>query len=198
MLYNDCFEGKMIIVTAPSGAGKTTLVRHLMSELKNVGFSVSVTTRAQRDYEVEGKDYYFKSAEEFEQLINDKAFAEWEEVYPNRFYGTLKSEIDRIWAQGKHIIFDIDVKGATNLKELYRDTCLAIFIRPPSLETLAKRLKKRNTETDATFNKRISKAKYELSYESRFDTVLINDDLDVAKTEIEFIVKQFIKQEEEE
>ena len=193
------FVGKMVIFTAPSGAGKTTIVRHLLKRYKRqLGFSTSATTRVMRDHETEGKDYYFLSVEEFKQKVKDNEFVEWEEVYPNQYYGTLKSEVERIWSEGKHIVFDIEVKGATNIKDMYCDKCLAVFIKPPSLNVLVKRLKDRKSESESSLNKRIARMKKELSYESAFDTVLINNLLAVACKEAEIIIETFLNISEEE
>ena len=193
------FKGKMVIFTAPSGAGKTTIVRHLLKRYKNqLGFSTSATTRDRRDHEVDGKDYYFLSLEKFRQKISDGAFVEYEEVYRDQFYGTLKSEIERIWSLGKHIIFDIEVKGATNIKSIYGDECLAVFIKPPSFSILVERLKNRKSETQSSLSKRISRMKKELSYESSFDEVLVNDLLTVACKEAEIMIESFLNVSEEE
>lgn len=183
----------MLIVTAPSGAGKTTIVNHLLKKFGSLAFSVSVTTRKKRHYETHGKDYYFITTEEFRQLIREDAFVEWEEVYQGQFYGTLKTEVERLWKNNKNIIFDIDVKGARNIKSLYPDNSLAIFIKPPSLEALVSRLHHRETETEESFQKRIKKASEELSYEQYFDVVLINDDLEKALQEAEKIVGTYLK-----
>ena len=193
------FKGKMVIFTAPSGAGKTTIVRHLTKRYKNqLGFSTSATTRDKRDHEVDGEDYYFLSLEKFRQKISDGAFAEYEEVYRDQFYGTLKSEIKRIWSLGKHIIFDIEVKGATNIKSIYGDECLAVFIKPPTFSILVERLKNRKSETQSSLSKRISRMKKELSYESSFDEVLVNDLLTVACKEAEIMIESFLNVSEEE
>lgn len=193
------FKGKMVIFTAPSGAGKTTIVRHLLDRYKNqLGFSTSATTRAKRDHEVDGKDYYFLSESEFRSRIKNGEFVEWEEVYTGQLYGTLKSEVDRIWQEGKHILFDIEVHGATNIKDMYCDDCLAVFIKPPSLLTLVERLKNRKSESQASLNKRIARMKKELSYESAFDRVLVNDLLSVACKEAEIIIENFLQITEEE
>ncbi|MEJ6697514.1 MAG: guanylate kinase [Saprospiraceae bacterium] len=193
------FKGKMVIFTAPSGAGKTTIVRHLLKRYKNqLGFSTSATTRDKRNREVDGKDYYYLSLEKFRQKISDGAFAEYEEVYRDQFYGTLKSEIERIWSLGKHIIFDIEVKGATNIKSIYGNECLAVFIKPPSFSILVERLKNRKSETQSSLSKRISRMKKELSYESSFDEVLVNDLLTVACKEAEIMIESFLNVSEEE
>ena len=182
---------KLIAVTAPSGAGKTTIVRHLLSTYDNLDFSVSATTREKRKKEVSGKDYYFIGLEKFKHKIEEGAFIEWEEVYENQFYGTLKSEVDRLWALDKDIIFDIDVKGAVNIKKMYPES-LCIFVKPPSFEILAQRLKDRNTETAKSLAKRIARVKKEMTYENKFDVVLVNDVLDVALKEAESIVENFV------
>ncbi len=186
------FEGRTIIFTAPSGAGKTTLVRHLLSEYDFLDFSVSATTRAKRDYEVEGKDYYFLTVEEFESKIKADKFVEFEEVYEGQFYGTLKSEVERIWSNNKHVVFDIDVKGATSIKSIYGDNCLAVFVRPPSLAILIERLTARDTETQASLAKRVERVTREMTYENSFDIVLVNDLLEVAKKEAEYLTENFI------
>ena len=185
-------KGRMLIFTAPSGAGKTTIVRYLLSKYDFLDFSVSATTRAKRDHEVDGKDYYFISAEEFERKKENGEFIEWEEVYEGQYYGTLKSEVDRIWASGKHVVFDIDVNGATDIKNIYGDVCLAVFIRPPSLEILIERLKNRKTESAQSLAKRIKRVKREMTFETKFDLVLVNDLLEVAKKEAELITENFI------
>ncbi len=182
---------KLIAVTAPSGAGKTTIVRHLLSTYDNLDFSVSATTRPMRKKEVNGKDYYFIGIEKFKHKIEEGEFIEWEEVYENQFYGTLKSEVERLWALDKDIIFDIDVKGAVNIKKIY-PASLCIFIKPPSLEVLEKRLKNRKTETAKSFAKRIARVKKEMKYENKFDVVLVNDVLEVALKEAESIIENFV------
>ena len=186
------FEGKLIVVTAPSGAGKTTIVKHLLKTYDFFDFSVSATTRSKRKNEKEGKDYYFITPEEFKTLIKQRAFLEYEEVYEDQFYGTLKSEVDRIWATGKHIIFDIDVKGAVNLKKIYKDRCHTIFIKPPSLKVIIDRLTNRGTESDASLKKRIRRIKRELKYEPKFDHVLVNDVLDTALKEAEILIETLL------
>ncbi len=182
----------MLIVTAPSGAGKTTIVRHLLKTFDNLSFSVSATTRPPRAGEIDGKDYYFLTIRKFKNRIKKEAFAEWEEVYPDKFYGTLKSEIEKKWRKKKNVVFDIEVKGATNLKKLYGDRALAIFIKPPSLEELIRRLENRDTENKKSLAERIARAKEELTYENNFDKVLINDQLAVALKEAEQMVLDFI------
>ena len=152
---------KLIVFTAPSGAGKTTIVRHLINSIPNLAFSVSATTRYQRPNEVHGKDYYFLSPEDFRQKIKNDEFVEWEEVYQDQYYGTLKSEVHRLWDLDQHIIFDIDVQGALNVKKAYPEKTLTVFVKAPSLEALMNRLQNRNTETAAQLQKRMDKAKYE-------------------------------------
>lgn len=185
-------EGKLLIFAAPSGSGKTTIVNHLLSQFKELSFSISATTRDQRPGEIHGKNYYFLSIEGFKAKIKEQAFAEYEEVYKNQFYGTLKTELERIWAEGKHIIFDIDVKGALALKELYADNALTVFVKPPDIQTLVDRLRGRNTEDAESFKKRIQKAKKELSYEGEFELVLHNNDLQTALNEAETITSSFL------
>lgn len=182
----------MIIVTAPSGAGKTTIVRHLINTFDNLSFSVSATTRSPRNGEVDGTDYYFLTLRKFKNRIKKDAFAEWEEVYPDKFYGTLKKEIEKKWRDKKNIIFDIEVKGATNLKKLYGDRALAIFIKPPSLDELIRRLENRQTEDRRSLDERIARAKEELTYEDKFDCVLVNDQLAVAIETAEKMVADFL------
>ena len=185
-------QGKLIIFTAPSGAGKTTIVRHLIEHFDELAFSVSATNRERRPKEKHGRDYYFISTEEFEEKVRNDEFMEWEEVYDGQYYGTLKSEIERIWALDKTIIFDIEVKGATNIKAAYPDNSLAVFIKPPSSEILFKRLRGRKTESAKSLKKRIARAAKELKYENKFDVVLVNDILEVSLAEAEQIVRKFI------
>ncbi len=183
---------KLIIITAPSGAGKTTIVQELLKNTDQLAFSISATTREMRPHETDGVDYYFISHKEFKKRVKNCDFAEWEEVYENQFYGTLKSEIERIWTLNKHIIFDIDVKGAKSIKKTYGDHAMAIFIAPPSLEVLIERLKNRKTEDKRSLKKRIKRAKKELKYKDKFDCVVINDDLKTAVKEAENLVQSFI------
>jgi guanylate kinase len=185
-------EGKMFIFTAPSGAGKTTLVKHLLTKYKNLGFSVSATTRSKRAHEVDGKDYYFLTVEDFKSKVDNGDFIEWEEVYHDQYYGTLKTEVDRIWKLGQHLVFDIDVRGAKNIKNRYPEVCMSVFVRPPSTDTLVDRLINRNTETEESLQKRISKVRKEMEYENSFDIVLVNDTLEIALVEAEHIVETFI------
>ncbi len=185
-------QGKLVIVTAPSGAGKTTIVKHLLAAEPNLVFSVSATTRPIRNMEVDGKDYYFLTMETFQQKVEADAFVEWEEVYPGKCYGTLKSEVERIWNSGKHVIFDVDVKGALALKNKYPEHTISIFIKPPSLEILVERLKNRNTETPETLAIRTERMKYELTFARYFDHVIVNDNLDTAKREAQTLVHNFL------
>lgn len=186
---------KAIIITAPSGAGKTTLVKMLLNKRSDLAFSVSACTRKKREGESDGKDYYFLSESEFRNKISKKAFVEWEEVYEGMFYGTLYSELERIWAQNKIIIFDIDVQGALHLKEALGSKALSIFIAPPNSEALKKRLQLRGTESDESLQRRFGKAVYELQFQSRMDSFIINDKLDEAFKELELKVENFIKDE---
>ena len=187
------FDGKVLIFTAPSGAGKTTVVKHLLNEYPDkIAFSVSATSRPPRPHEKNGIDYHFLSPEEFMEKVEDGAFLEWEEVYENQYYGTLLSEVQRIWSAEKHIIFDVDVKGAESIKRHFGAKCLAIFIRPPSLQVLVDRLKSRKTESETSLKKRIARIKQELTYEGKFDRVLVNDILEVALKDAEFMLEEFI------
>ncbi len=186
-------SGKAIIFSAPSGSGKTTIVRHLLNTYPNLGFSISACTRDKRGRsEVDGKDYYFLSPGEFKKKIDEDAFIEWQEVYEGNFYGTLKEEIQRIWDQGKHVIFDVDVKGGLNLKRYFGDKGLAIFVKVPSLEDLAIRLRDRGTETEDSLSRRIYKAKFEMGFQDKFDVILVNEDLDRSFKEAERLVESFI------
>ena len=186
-------KGKVIIFSAPSGSGKSTIVNALLKRIPNLEFSISATSRAPRGEEQHGKEYYFLSADEFRHRIEKDDFVEWEEVYAGTHYGTLKSEIDRIWSEGNTIIFDIDVKGGINLKQKFGDDALALFIMPPSIEELEKRLINRGTESPETIRKRIGRAELELSYADRFDKVIINDNLDEAIALTEQAITQFLK-----
>jgi guanylate kinase len=184
---------KMLIFTAPSGAGKTTIVKHLLRTFPDqLTFSVSATTRPRRPQEVDGKDYYFLSVDEFKARVAAGEFVEWEEVYDGLFYGTLHSEIQRSWKAGKHLVFDIDVKGALTLKQAYPEESLAVFVKPPSPALLFERLRNRQTEDDESLRQRITRATEELTYEQRFDWVLTNDDLLTALLEAESITQRFI------
>ncbi len=185
-------NGKLIVVTAPSGAGKTTIVHHLLATFPNLAFSVSATTRSRRANEEEGKDYYYTNVQKFKELIAGGAFLEWQEVYENQFYGTLKSEVERLWKMGKNVVFDIDVKGALNVKREFSEQTLTVFIKPPSEEVLIERLKKRKSESEESLQKRIAKATFELSFEDKFDKVLVNDDLTTALQQAENFVRNWL------
>ena len=184
--------GKLVIFSAPSGAGKTTIVRALLKDIPNLKFSVSAASRPKRPNEIDGKDYYFIPVEEFRRKIENDEFLEWEEVYENNFYGTLKSEVDRIWKSGNHVIFDVDVVGGLNIKKYYGERALAIFVMPPSVEELEKRLRNRSTESETDMKRRIEKARYEMTFASQFDEVIVNDDLEKAVSEAKRLVTAFI------
>jgi guanylate kinase len=185
-------NGKAIIFSAPSGAGKTTLVKHTLAKFPTISFSVSACSRPRRKNERKGEDYHFLSESDFKSKVKNNEFIEWEEVYQGNYYGTLKSEIERIWSEGKHVIFDIDVVGGLNLKKYFKEDALAIFVQPPSIKILAERLKARGTETIESLDKRIEKAVTELEYASQFDKIIVNDNLEVAKGEAEKIVGEFL------
>ena len=185
--------GKLLIFSAPSGSGKTTLVRYLLEQPElNLAFSVSATTRPRRGDEEEGENYYFMSRDEFIQNIKDEAFVEWEEVYRDNFYGTLKSEVERLWAEGKNVIFDIDVAGGLRIKRKFPERTLAVFVKPPSIDELKIRLKKRSTESDDKINMRIAKASVEMATEPLFDAVIKNYDLQEALQEAHQMVAKFV------
>ena len=184
---------KVIIFSAPSGSGKTTLVKHCLQKFPQLQFSVSATTRALRGEEIHGKDYFFLSVEEFKKLISEDAFVEFEEVYHDKFYGTLKSEVERTWSEGKVVIFDVDVVGGVNLKKIFGEKALSIFIAPPSIDELERRLISRATDDLETIKTRVAKAKHEMAYAEEFDEIVINDDLETSKKEIERLVEKFIE-----
>ncbi len=186
-------RGKLLVFSAPSGSGKTTIVKYLLGlEYLNLEFSVSATSRVKRGNEIEGKDYYFLSLKEFKNKIRNNEFLEWEEVYRDCFYGTLKSEVERIWAKGKHVIFDIDVVGGLRIKKKYPKETLAVFVKPPSVDELKIRLKKRKTESEDKINMRIAKASIELATAPQFDKIIRNYDLEVALKEAENLVADFV------
>lgn len=187
-------SGKLIIVCAPSGAGKTTIVRHILENVPGIEFSVSATNRKQRPNEVNGVDYYFISTEEFTQKIASDDFLEWEEVYPGTFYGTLKNEIDRIWNRGNHVIFDVDVEGGLNIKRHYGKRALLVFVMPPSLDVLKERLFNRATETEKSFKTRVAKAEREMEYSKHADRILVNDTLEVCLPEALTMARDFLVQ----
>ena len=186
-------KGKLIVFSAPSGSGKTTIVRHLLGQPElNLEFSISAASRDARGEEVHGKDYYFISTEDFKTHIKNEDFLEWEEVYRDNFYGTLKSEIERIWALGKNVIFDIDVAGGLRIKSKFPEETLAVFVKPPSIDELKIRLKKRSTESEDKINMRIAKASVELATAPQFDVVIKNYDLAIALEEASQLVKDFV------
>jgi len=184
--------GKCVIFSAPSGAGKTTIVHHLLNAQPKLEFSVSACSRDPRPNEIDGKDYYFLGLEGFRKLIQEKAFVEWEEVYTDNYYGTLRSEIERIWKEGKTVIFDVDVVGGLNLKRIFGPQALAVFVKPPSYEELEKRLRLRSTETEEKINMRMAKAKKELSSAKEFDVIIMNDNLELACAKALQLVSEFI------
>lgn len=184
--------GKVLIFSAPSGSGKTTLVQYVLGEFASLSFSVSCTTRAPRGEEKHGKDYYFLSVEEFKRRIEQEEFVEFEEVYADKFYGTLKSEVERIWKQGKVVVFDVDVKGGIALKKYFGSKALSVFVLPPSIEELRRRLLLRGTDDDATIGTRVEKAAEELQYQDAFDFKLHNTELSVAKEEIKEKISEFL------
>lgn len=186
--------GKLIIFSAPSGAGKTTIVRHLLSQNLGLEFSISATSRAMRHTETNGKDYYFLSAEEFKAKIDNNEFLEWEEVYAGTFYGTLKSEVERIRNNGKHVVFDVDVVGGCNIKKYYGSEALAVFVQPPSVEELRNRLISRSTDAPEVIEKRVAKAEYELTFADQFDVIITNDELEKALAQAEQVIREFTNQ----
>ncbi len=187
-------EGKLIVFSAPSGSGKTTIVHHLLAQPElNLDFSISATSRPLRGTEIDGKDYYFISAKKFKKHIEKDDFIEWEEVYTDNFYGTLKEEIQRIWKLGKHVIFDIDVIGGLNIKKQFPTQTLAIFVQPPSIEEMERRLRNRKTDSEEKIKERVAKAEKELKYAKDFDIILVNDNLEDAKTKAYKLIEKFIK-----
>lgn len=186
-------KGKLVIISAPSGAGKTTIVSHLLGKRLNLEFSVSATTRKPRGQETEGKDYYFITRADFKKRILNKEFVEWEEVYKDHFYGTLKCEIDRIWSKGKNVLFDVDAKGGISLKNIFGNKAIAVFIMPPSVRELEKRLQKRGTDDPARIKVRVEKAIEEMKSANQFDNIIINDQLERALNETVAIVSSFLK-----
>jgi len=184
---------KAIIFCAPSGSGKTTIVKHLLSIDERLAFSVSACTRKQRANEVHGRDYYFLTHDDFKQKITNNEFLEYEEVYGGNYYGTLKSEVERIWAQNRAVLFDVDVEGGLNIKKYFGNNALAVFVKPPDVDTLEKRLRERSTETEETLRIRIDKAVHEMNYEHKFEAVLLNDFLEHALAEAERMVKDFLR-----
>lgn len=183
---------KIIIITAPSGAGKTSITRYLLEKFPQLSFSVSAATRAPRDYEENGKDYYFMTVEAFQQRIQKGDFVEWEMVYEGKYYGTLKTELDRLWKEKKYPLLDIDVKGAIHVQQQYPQTSLSVFIEPPSVRELARRLASRGTETEESLQTRVNKAEYEMSFSHHFDHLIVNDDLQEACEEAEKLIAAFL------
>lgn len=192
-ILSDLKKGKVIVLVAPSGSGKTTIAKRLLKEIDNLTFSISATTRHPRSGEVDGKDYYFLTPETFQKNINQGNFLEWEEFYNGKRYGSLRSEVEKQLNSGYNILFDIEVKGALNIRKYFGKDCLTIFIKPPSLEVLKNRLIKRNSETKDSLNERLERAEMELKQEKKFDIVIINDDLEKAYSQIKEIVESFIK-----
>lgn len=186
-------QNKLILFSGPSGSGKTTIVHHLLKTIPSLGFSISATTRTIRPNEKNGVDYYFLTKEDFKNKIDNGEFLESEEVYKDLFYGTLRSEVERIWSENKSVIFDIDVIGALNIKKIYGDSALAVIVVPPSMEKLKERLQKRATENEESFAKRIEKAEHELTYKKQFDKIIVNDDLEDSFKEAGKIILDFLK-----
>ncbi len=189
-------KGKAIIFCAPSGSGKTTIVKHLLDKYSNLGFSISACTRDKRGRNEEnGKDYYFLDIHDFKERIDADEFIEWEEVYPGAYYGTLKSEIERMWAEGKNVIFDVDVKGGLNLKKYFGDSALAIYVKVPSMEELEKRLRGRGTDSEDSISRRLYKMKFEMEFQNRFDVILLNDDIETSWQKAEELYESFVRNE---
>ena len=186
--------GKALIFSAPSGSGKTTIVKYLLQNNPDLGFSISASTRDKRGrVEQNGKDYHFLTPTEFKNKIDNNEFVEWEEVYEGNFYGTLKSEIDRIWGQGKNVIFDVDVKGGINLKKYFGNKALSVFVKVPSLETLKERLSDRGTESEESLSRRLFKAQFEMTFQDKFDVIFINEDLRQSQIEAQRLYDGFKK-----
>ncbi len=192
MKENQGFNGKLIIFSAPSGAGKTTIVHHLLESGLDLQFSISAASREKRKNEINGKDYYFIPADEFRRKIENNEFLEWEEVYKDHYYGTLKSEVERIWDKGLHVIFDVDVVGGMNIKKYYGDRALSVFVMPPSVKHLEERLRKRSTDSEEKIKLRLQQAEKELEFAKHFDKIIVNDDLRTAQAEAVRIVSGFI------
>lgn len=184
--------GKALIFSAPSGSGKTTIVKHLLENNNDLGFSISASTRDRRGRtEQHGKDYYFLTPEDFKKKIDSNEFIEWEEVYAGNFYGTLKSEIERIWSEGRNVIFDVDVKGGINLKKYFGDRALAVFVKVPSMEVLKERLRDRGTESEESLSRRLFKANFEMTFQDKFDVVLVNEELSRSLKEAQKLYDDF-------
>lgn len=187
-------SGKLFIFSAPSGSGKTTIVRHLLERFADkLAFSVSACTRAPRPHEIHGKDYYFLTPEDFRQKVDNGEFVEWEEVYQDNYYGTLRSEVERLWADGKAVLFDVDVKGGLKLKEAFKEKALAIFVKVSSEEEIYRRLNSRGTETAESMERRMAKVRYETGFQDQFDQILVNDDLNTALSDAENLVVNFLQ-----
>ena len=186
-------KGKMLVVSAPSGAGKTTLVKHLLIQIPSLAFSVSATSRPKRDNEVHGKDYFFLTKEDFKQRIDNGEFLEWEEVYEGVFYGTLLEEIDKALNNGKHLIFDVDVVGGINIKKHFGEIAHSIFIQAPSIQVLEQRLRNRCSDAEDSIHERVQKAAQEMTYAPQFDLVFVNDDLNIAREQLTILVKDFLE-----
>ncbi|HHN47732.1 MAG TPA: guanylate kinase [Bacteroidales bacterium] len=185
---------KMIIISAPSGAGKTTLIKYLLAERQNIEFSISACSRPKRDGEQDGVDYYFLTEEEFRDKIEKNKFVEWEEVYPGSFYGTLRSEVDRIWSKGSHVIFDVDVVGGLNIKKQFAERALAVFIMPPSIEVLEQRIRKRQSDSEEQISKRVEKAEWEMQFAPEFDVTMVNNEITIARVELLKITDRFLNE----
>lgn len=186
-------EPKVVIFSAPSGAGKTTVVKHLLAMPEfNLSFSISACSRKKREGEINGKDYYFLSADEFRKKIENNEFLEWEEVYADHFYGSLKSEVERLSAEDKVVVFDVDVKGGLNIKKFYGKNALAVFVKPPSVEVLEQRLRGRSTDSEDAIRTRVDKALYEISFADKFDVILVNDKLDETFAKAEKLLADFL------
>jgi guanylate kinase len=184
---------KLIVISAPSGAGKTSIVHYLLKNMPELAFSVSACSREKRENEIHGEDYYFLGVDGFKNKIAENAFLEWEQVYENQYYGTLTSEIERIWSEGKTVIFDVDVVGGLNIKKQYSTECLSIFIMPPSLEVLQERLVSRGSESEESLQKRLDKAEEEIAKNQEFDSMILNDNFDIACKETMGVIRNFIK-----
>lgn len=185
-------SGRAIIISAPSGAGKTTIVHHLLKSGLKLEFSISATSRPLRSGETDGHDYHFLAPDDFQERIKNEAFVEWEEVYPGSYYGTLRSELERIWSNGHYVLFEVDVFGGLKLKDIFKDSALSLFIMPPSVQALEDRLRKRSTDSEESLKKRMDKAKLEIDQSHRFDKIVINDKLEAAMEESFQIVKSFL------
>ena len=188
-------NGKLLVISAPSGSGKTTIIKHLLKKDLPLEFSISATSRSKRAGEKNGEDYYFLTVNDFLAKIENDEFLEWEEVYPGKYYGTLRSELERIWKKGNHVIFDVDVKGGLSIKKQYPEKALAVFIRPPSVDELENRLKKRNLDSEEIIKERVQKAETELSFEPHFDVTVVNNDLSQACIRTYNIIEEFLQEE---